>query len=117
MTVRDTDNLGEILDAAVTAGANSIYGVTFYVDDQTAAASEARVKAVENARTKAEELATAAGMTLGPVVAIAEGAPPVIGPIYAGRGGGEMAMDAAAVPVEPGSTTVAVDVTMTFELR
>jgi uncharacterized protein YggE len=33
------------------------------------------------------------------------------------RGGAGMAADAAAVPVEPGSTTVAVDVTMTFELR
>ena len=118
VTVRDTDQLGELLDAAVTAGANSIYGVTFYVDDQTAAASEARVEAVENAREKAEELAQAAGMTLGPVVAISEGAPPVFGPVYGmGRGGAEMAMDAAAVPVQPGSTTVAVDVTMTFELR
>src|SRR5918997_988721 len=70
VTVRDTDQLGELLDAAVDAGANSIYGVTFYVDDQTAAASDARVEAVEDARTKAEELAAAAGMTLGPVVAI-----------------------------------------------
>ena len=43
VTVRDTDMLGDLLDEAVNAGANSIYGVTFYVDDQTAAASEARV--------------------------------------------------------------------------
>ncbi len=118
VTVRDTDQLGELLDAAVSAGANSIYGVTFYVEDQTAATSEARVEAVANAREKAEELASAAGMTLGPVAAISEGAPPMLGPVYGmGRGGAEMAMDAAAVPVEPGSTTVAVDVTMTFELR
>lgn len=116
VTVRDTDTLGEILEAAVSAGANSIYGVNFFVDDQTEAQREARVQAVENAREKAEELAGAAGMTLGPVVAISEGAPPVIGPVY-GRGGGEMAMADAAVPIEPGSTTVSVDVTMTFELR
>jgi uncharacterized protein YggE len=118
VTVRDTDQLGELLDAAVSAGANSIYGVTFYVEDQTVAASEARIEAVANAREKAEELASAAGMTLGPVAAISEGAPPMLGPVYGmGRGGAEMAMDSAAVPVEPGSTTVAVDVTMTFELR
>jgi uncharacterized protein len=116
VTVRDTDSLGDLLDAAVNAGANSIYGVTFYVDDQTAAASEARVMAVEDARTKAEELATAAGMSLGPVVAIAEGTVPVISPMYA-RGGAGMAMDAAATPVEAGSTTVAVDVQVTYELR
>jgi uncharacterized protein YggE len=116
VTVRDTDNLGAILEAAVSAGANSIYGVNFFVDDQTDAQREARVEAVENARLKAEELAAAAGLTLGPVVAIAEGAPPVLGPVF-GRGGAEMAMADAAVPIEPGSTTVAVDVTMTFELR
>jgi uncharacterized protein len=117
VTVRDTDQLGELLDAAVNAGANSIYGVTFYVDDQTEASSDARVEAIEDARTKAEELAAAAGMTLGPVVAISEGTAPVISPVYdMGRGGG-MGMAEAAVPVEPGSTTVAVDVTMTFELQ
>lgn len=117
VTVRDTDTLGELLDAAVTAGANSIYGVTFYVDDQTAASSEARVEAVADARTKAEELAAAAGMTLGPVVAISEGTAPILSPVYGmARGGGGMAMD-AAVPVEAGSTTVSVDVQMTFELR
>ena len=73
VTVRDTDMLGELLDAAVNAGANSINGVTFYVDDQTAAASEARGLAVEDARTKAEELAAATGLTLGSVISIAEG--------------------------------------------
>ena len=117
VTVRDTDQLGELLDAAVNAGANSIYGVTFYVDDQTAAASDARVEAVENARTKAEELASAAGMTLGPLVAISEGTTPIIPPVYdMGRGGGA-GMAQAATPVEPGSTTIAVDVMLTFELR
>jgi uncharacterized protein YggE len=118
VTVRDTDQLGELLDAAVNAGANSIYGVTFYVDDQTAAASEARVEAVADASAKAAELADATGMTLGPVVAVSEGTTPIISPLYPmARGGAGMAADAAAVPVEPGSTTVAVDVVMTFELR
>ena len=117
VTVRETDQLGELLDAAVNAGANSIYGVTFYVDDQTEAASEARAEAVEDARTKAEELAAAAGMTLGPVVAISEGTSPLVSPVYDMARGGGMGAGQAAVPVEPGSTTVAVDVTMTFELR
>src|SRR5215208_2468058 len=117
VTVRDTDQLGELLDAAVNAGANSIYGVTFYVDDQTEASSDARTEAVEDARTKAEELAAAAGMTLGPVVAISEGTSPLFSPVYDMARGGGMGGGAAAAPVEPGSTTVAVDVTMTFELR
>ena len=116
LTVRDTDKLGELLGKAVTAGANSINGVTFYVEDQTAAAREARTLAVEDARTKAEELAAAAGLTLGPVIAIAEGTVAPMPPMTAGAGG-EMAKAQAAVPVQPGSSTVAVDVTMTFALR
>jgi uncharacterized protein YggE len=117
LTVRDTDMLGDLLDEAVNAGANSINGVTFYVDDQTAAASQARKLAVEDARTKAEELAAAAGLTLGPVVSIAEGTvSPMPPPMYGGAGGG-MAKAEAAVPVQPGSSTIAVDVAMTFELH
>ena len=117
LTVRDIDMLGDLLDEAVNAGANSINGVTFYFDDQTAAASEARKLAVEDARTKAEELAAAAGLTLGPVVSIAEGTvSPMPPPMYGGAGGG-MAKAEAAVPVQPGSSTIAVDVSMTFELR
>jgi uncharacterized protein YggE len=117
VTVRDPDMLGALLDEAVTAGANNINGVTFYVDDQTAAASEARVEAVEDARTKAEELAAAAGLTLGSVVSITEGTlSPMPPPVYAATGD-EMAMAEAAVPVESGSSIVSVDVSMTFALR
>jgi uncharacterized protein len=118
ITVRDTDTLGNLLDKAVSAGANSIDGVTFYVDDQTPAASEARKLAVEDARTKAEELAAAAGLRLGPVLSIAEGTvSPMPPPMAAGAGGMEMAKAQAAVPVQPGSSTISVDVTMTFALR
>jgi uncharacterized protein len=116
VTVRDTDLLGALLDEAVDAGANSINGVTFSVDDQTAAASEARHRAVEDARTKAEEVAKAAGLTLGSIVSIAEGTVSPMPPMYAAREG-DMAMADAAVPVEAGSSTVAVDVAMTFALR
>jgi uncharacterized protein YggE len=116
VTVRDTDMLGNLLDVAVSSGANNINGVTFYVDDQTTAASEARRLAVEDARTKAEELAAAAGLTLGPVLSIAEGTlSPMPPPMYAEAGG--MARAEAAVPVQPGSSTVSVTVSMTFALR
>ena len=117
VTVRDTDMLGALLDEAVTAGANSINGVTFYVDDQTAAASEARRLAVGDARTKAEELAVAAGLTLGPVISIAEGALSPLPPPLPSAADAGMAEAEAAVPMQPGSSAVAVDVSMTFELR
>lgn len=115
--MRDIDQLGEVLNAAVSTGANSISGTGFYVDDRKAATSAGRIEAVEDARTKAEELASAAGMTLGPVVAVSEGVAPIT---YTGSGmagGGAGGAGGGAVPVEPGATTVVVDVTMVFALR
>jgi len=114
--VRDTAAPGQLLDKAVKAGANNISGVSFYVDDQTAAAREARRLAVEDARTKAEQLATAAGLTLGPVVFITEGTQSPVLPVYP-MPDVAMAKADAAVPVESGPSTAAVVVLMAFELR
>ncbi len=65
-----SDKLGELLDAVVKAGSNSINSIQFDVADREAALSEARQLAVENAQKQAEELASAAGVTLGQVLSI-----------------------------------------------
>ena len=70
VTVRDLDNIGELLNAAVEAGANSIYGVQFDVEDDESARSDARQAAVDDAQKQAEELAEAAGVGLGRVQSI-----------------------------------------------
>ena len=44
--IRDLDQVGQVLDASIKAGANSIYGVEFLLDDATAARSAARKQAV-----------------------------------------------------------------------
>lgn len=114
VTIRDLEQVGPILDAAVDAGANSIYGVNFYVEDTSTVASEARRLAVEDARARAEEFASAAGMSLGSVVSITETFGP--SPVPMGRAGGMGMAEAAAVPIEAGSTVVTVDVTVVYEL-
>jgi uncharacterized protein YggE len=114
VVIRDITTVGDVLDGAVAAGANTIYGVNFYVDDSSAATSQARKLAVEDAHTRAQELAEAAGMTLGPVVSIAEGYSS--GPIY-GKGGGVVAEAAApSTPIQAGSSTIEVDVTVIYQL-
>jgi uncharacterized protein YggE len=114
VVIRDISKVGDVLDGAVAAGANTIYGVNFYVDDSTAAASQARALAIQDAHQRAQELAEAAGMTLGPVVSITEGYSS--GPIY-GRGGGGMAAEAApSTPIQAGTSTVEVDVTVVYQL-
>ena len=78
------------------------------------ATSEARALAVQDAEKRAQELAAAAGMTLGPVVSITEGYSS--GPMY-GKGGGAMAADSAApAPIQVGTTTIQVDVTVVYQL-
>jgi uncharacterized protein YggE len=110
--VRDLDAVNSVLEDAVAAGANTIYGVTFGIADSSAAESQARAFAVADAKRRAEELATAAEMTLGRIVSMSEG---VIFPSAylssqgaGGQGGGG--------PIESGSLKITVDVQVTYEL-
>lgn len=111
--VRDLPTLGSILDQAVTAGANAIWGISFYVNDTTAAAKQARTLAVQDAQQRAQELATAAGGTLGKIIAITEvGSPSPAAVDYAGgKGAG-----GSSVPIQIGTTLVTVSVSITYEL-
>ncbi len=73
--VRDTDKVGTIIDAVVQAGGDfiRINGVSFSVDDPTDYYEDARKEAVANAKAKAEQLASLAGVKLGKATYIAEG--------------------------------------------
>jgi uncharacterized protein YggE len=117
ITVRDLEQLGDLLGAAIDAGANSINGISFDVSDKEAALAEAREQAVTDARTQAAELAGLADVELGEIQSInMYGGYP--GPIYGGKGGGGYAADAAAsVPITPGQYVVTIDVSIVFEIR
>jgi uncharacterized protein len=116
VTVRDISKVGAILDAAVKAGANSIYGIQFDVADKSEALSQARAEAVKDAQRTADELATAAGVTLGAVQTISSYSS-VPQPIYDGRGGGMAVAEAVNIPVSPGQMVLTVDVSMIYEIR
>lgn len=113
VTVRDLDVIGDLLDAVVQAGSNQVYGIQFDVSDRAAALAEARQQAVADARTQAEQLASAAGVQLGQVLNITAAVSGGPGPVY------RMAAVAenAAVPVEPGQVSLTVSVQMVFEIR
>jgi uncharacterized protein YggE len=113
VTVRDIDQLGEILDQAVQAGANAIYGVSFIVTDTSDAAAMARKAAIADARAKAQQIADETGMQLGRVLSVTETYSPSPMPYYAGA---DMAMESAAVPIQTGGNTITVDLQMAFEL-
>jgi uncharacterized protein len=116
VTIRDLDKVGDVLDAAVEAGANNVWGVSFGLDNTDALEVQAREKAVEDARARAESLAKLNGVAVGDVLSISE----VIGgspsPMYAeaasfkGLGGG-------GAPVEPGELTFTTQIQIIYGIR
>jgi len=116
VTVRDLESLGNLLDDTISAGANSINSIQFDVADKTAAVKEARVKGVEDAKVQAQELAAAAGITLGEIQSISyyDNNP---SPLYEGKGGGGGVAADASVSIQPGQLTVSVSVNITYSIK
>ena len=116
VTLRDLDQIGDVLDAVVKAGANNINSIQFDVDDKSDALAEAREEAVADAQSQADELAKAAGVGLGPVQSINTFSYGVPFPVLGGKGGGAVAAE-ASVPISPGQMLLTVDVNMVYEIE
>lgn len=107
------DRAGEVVDLAVGNGADRVGGVSFTLSEEKRAElrQEALTLAVENARTDAETMAAAAGVSVGEVrsLSTSNGADPVR-PVEFARGdsaGGETV-------VEPGDVSVRVSVSVVY---
>jgi uncharacterized protein YggE len=111
VTVRKLDNLGQMLDAAVQAGSNLIENISFQVSDPAELLDRAREAAWQDAQHKAEQLAKLAGAKLGDVLTINESSSTPI-PVVVERA----AAPAAAVPIQPGTQMIEVDIQVTWAL-
>jgi uncharacterized protein YggE len=114
ITVRDLTKIGDLLDASIRAGANTINSIQFDVADKTEALSQARKAAVENAQKQAQELVDATGVKLGDVQTISYYDSTPFSADY-GKGGGAMA--ASSVPVSSGQYQLTTTVTIVYELK
>ena len=114
ITVRDLTKIGDLLDASIRAGANTINSIQFDVADKTEALSQARKAAVENAQKQAQELVDATGVKLGDVQTISYYDSTPLSADY-GKGGGAMA--ASSVPVSSGQYQLTTTVTIVYELK
>jgi uncharacterized protein YggE len=112
ITVRDIKKLGDLLDQAITLGANQMNRIAYEVSNAETLKDEARKLAMENARRRAQLYATAAGAQLGPVLRISENVAEG-GPIFPKAG--RVAMQ--SVPVEVGTEMLEVEVHVTYALR
>lgn len=125
VTVRDlkwdgalpSDRLGDVIGAAVEAGATDIYSVGFSVADPTLAEREARDLAVQNAGERAAQLAGSAGKSAGEVVVISEGVTYTpLGIPYGAGAAGDSSIAGGGTPIYGGSVDVTVSVTVTYSL-
>ncbi len=110
--VRDLASLGDLLDGVVGDGANRLNGLVFGIAEPEPLEEAARADAVARARGKAETLAEAAGLTLGPVQTISEGggsgtpAPMMRGAM----------MESAAMPIASGELDIRITVTVVYTI-
>lgn len=68
----DIQSVGAMLDALVKAGVNNIGGIEFSVENPDEALNSAREMAIQKAKEKAQGMANAAGVTLGPLINMSE---------------------------------------------
>jgi uncharacterized protein YggE len=117
--VRDIDKAGEVIDDAVEAGGDllQVQSISFTIDDTTALRSEAREEAMADAQTKADELATLAGVSLGKATYITESISTPYPPPYFERGGVFAMEEAPATEISPGELEVVVTVYITYGIE
>jgi uncharacterized protein YggE len=114
VTMHDTAKLGGVLDQLVSAGANSIGGISFSIDKPEELENQARKLAMADAIAKAKLYAEAAGAELGPVQTITEQGGYVP---YSYPAAPRMEAAAKQVPIEPGTQNVDIQVQVTWELK
>ncbi len=114
--VRQLDQLGQLLQAALSRGANTVQSVTFTVEDPEDELDAARLLAMQDAADQAQQLAQTAGVELGEVLSVSE---PGYAPVYMeaapsafGKGGG-----GGYVPTAPGVLEYQVQISVTYAIR
>jgi uncharacterized protein YggE len=134
VTLHEPANAGALVQKALAAGATNVSGPTYSVGDTEAAFTHVLVIAFEKAKARAQALATAAGATLGPVIAVEEGEGAELLPFAADKqveagsgcvaaptpvrsGTAESSACAPAPPTKPGKSQVRATVHVVFELR
>lgn len=120
---KSQDKVEKVLDGAVNAGANEIYGPTFEIKDPDELRQQARKLAIAKAKEKAQELASEAGLTLGKIVSVSESGgyyPPI--PVMYGKASSGVAVAPTAEnqsrpDIQVGQQEISQVMTVVFEVK
>jgi|SRR3989338_529136 len=117
--VRDTTKAGDLLSGVGSRGATNVSGLSFTVDDQKVLEAQARGKAIDDARAKAEALAQQLGVSLVRVVSFNENGnyPYYAKTMALGMGGADSAAPAPSPEIPVGQNKIMSNVNVTYEIR
>lgn len=117
VVLHEPSKAGDLVNAAVAAGATGTRGPTFFASNPEAAYNNTLLAAFDQAKGKASTLATRAGAVLGPAITIEETteAVPIEGTAKAK--GPQAGAEAPSPPAKPGASTVTATVRVVFALE
>ncbi len=116
--VKEIDRANKVVDMAAEKGANQVGGIQFILADDKREELEkiARKDAIEKAKAKANDIASAAGIRLGKLINVSESGtgvqPPIFYDTMALKAGNEARQD---TELQPGENMIRVSVTLMYE--
>ncbi len=116
--VRNTDNVGKIMQGLGTIGVSNLSGPNFTIDNPDALQTQARKLAIDDAKSKAQVLAKDLGVSLGKIESFSDssGGYPIMYAQNAVMSAGAVSKAAPAV-IPAGQNTISSDVTITYEIK
>jgi len=114
VTVRDLDQIPYLLDAAVEAGANNVYSLSFESSQQLSAYEQALKAASQDALRKAALMAQAIGREAGDPLSLTENGNTTI---YYSETSAYSLDSSYATPIQNGTVSVTAEVAAVVELK
>ncbi len=115
VVLHEPQRAGELVNAAIAAGATGTHGPDFFASNPEAAYNNTLLAAFDQAKSKAATLATRAGAILGPALTIEESTEAV--PAQPKSKSGDLEASAPTPPTKPGASTVTATVRVVFALE
>lgn len=112
VTVRDLAQVGGVVDAGVSAGANEVQDIAFALQNDAQFRATAITRAIQDGRAKAAVMARALDVRLGRLLSASESAAPIVYPMLARAeavGG-----DSVQTPISPQQIVVRATVSLLY---
>jgi uncharacterized protein YggE len=117
--IRDFTKIGDVLAKSTAAGANLVGDLQFTIDNPEQFKEEARAKAIEQAKTNAQNLAKTSGISLGKLINVYENYnyPMAYSSKAMGMGGATMDSVAPTPVIQPGQQEIDMTINLTYQVR